>query len=89
VLDGPAQVWFDRRLASWRARSDRVDVFRVGADASGFSHPEPVTTLDIGAQDPPGFTPFLKTTPDGDGSGLAQAGGMRCHAARRHGKLSC
>src|SRR5262245_1100555 len=37
-----------------------------GARATqGHSRPERLTTLDIAAQDKPGFTPFLKTTPDG------------------------
>jgi YVTN family beta-propeller protein len=68
TLDGPAQVWFDEKgtlafVAS--QKSSRVDVFRVNADAMGYSRPERATTLDIAAQDKPGFTPFLKTSPDG------------------------
>jgi YVTN family beta-propeller protein len=68
TLDGPSQAWFDRDgLHAFVASQKRsqVDVFRVGADGSGFSQPERLTTLDISAQDKPGFTPFLKTTPDG------------------------
>ena len=68
TLNGPAQVWFNREgtlafVASQKV--SRVDVFRVNADAAGHSHPVRLTTLDIGAQDKPGFTPFIKTTPDG------------------------
>ena len=69
TLDGPAQVWFNREgtlafVASQKVA--RVDVFRVNADGSGNSRPERLTTLDISAQDKPGFTPFMKTTPDGN-----------------------
>ncbi len=69
TLDGPAQVWFNREgtlafVASQKVA--RVDVFHVNADGSGNSRPERLTTLDISAQDKPGFTPFMKTTPDGN-----------------------
>lgn len=68
TINGPAQTWFNKSgtlafVASQKVA--RVDVFRVNPDASGFSHPERLTTLDIGEQDKPGFTPFLKTAPDG------------------------
>ena len=68
TLNGPAQAWFNAEgtlvfVASQKVA--KVDVFRVNADASGHSHPERITTLDISAQDKPAFTPFLKTTPDG------------------------
>lgn len=68
TLHGPAQVWFNREgtlafVASQKVA--RVDVFRVHAGADGHSQPQRLTTLDIAAQDKPGFTPFLKTTPDG------------------------
>lgn len=68
TISGPAQVWFNREgtlafVASQKVA--RVDVFRVNPGADGHSRPERVTTLDIGAQDKPGFTPFMKTTPDG------------------------
>ncbi len=68
TINGPAQVWFDARgetafVASQKVSS--IDVFRVNADASGYSRPERLITLDIAAQDKPGFTPFLKTSPDG------------------------
>ena len=68
TLEGPAQVWFNRDgtlafVASQKV--SRVDVFAVNADAAGYSRPERMKTLDISAQDKPGFTPFMKTTPDG------------------------
>ena len=68
TINGPAQVWFDAKgtlafVASQKVA--KVDVFRVNADANGNSRPERLTTLDIAAQDKPGFTPFLKTSPDG------------------------
>jgi DNA-binding beta-propeller fold protein YncE len=68
TINGPAQVWFDAAgnfafVASQKV--SRVDVFRVNRDAKGYSRPERLTTLDIAAQDKPGFTPFLKTSPDG------------------------
>ena len=68
TLSGPAQVWFNREgtLAFVVSQKlSQVDVFRVNANADGHSRPQRVTTLDISAQDKPGFTPFLKTTPDG------------------------
>ena len=68
TINGPAQAWFDAIgeiafVASQKGA--RVDVFRVNPDANGHSRPERITTLDISAQDKPGFTPFLKTSPDG------------------------
>jgi YVTN family beta-propeller protein len=68
TINGPAQVWFDAAGALAFVASQKVskvDVLRVNADAKGYSRPERVTTLDIAAQDKPGFTPFLKTSPDG------------------------
>lgn len=68
TLPGPAQVWFDRESTHAFVASQkvsRVDVFQLHTGADGFSRPQRVATLDISAQDKPGFTPFLKTTPDG------------------------
>lgn len=68
TVNGPAQVWFSKDGALAFVISQklpRVDVLRVNADASGFSRPQRLTTLDLGAQDKPGFTPFQKNTPDG------------------------
>jgi YVTN family beta-propeller protein len=68
TINGPAQVWFDTKgtlafVASQKV--SKIDVFRVNTDADGYSRPERLTTLDSTAQDKPGFTPFLKTSPDG------------------------
>ena len=68
TINGPAQVWFNAQgtiafVASQKVA--KVDVFRVNAEGYGHSRPERITTLDISAQDKPGFTPFLKTSPDG------------------------
>ena len=68
TINGPAQVWFDKTgqfafVASQKV--PRADVFRVNPDGNGYSRPERITTLDVAGQDKPGFTPFLKTTPDG------------------------
>lgn len=68
TLNGPAQVWFNREgtlafVASQKLA--KVDVFRVNKGSDGHSQPQRLTTLDISAQDKAGFTPFMKTTPDG------------------------
>ena len=68
TINGPAQVWFsaDGALAFVASQKvPRVDVLRVNADANGYSRPERVATVDISGQDKPGFSPFLKTSPDG------------------------
>jgi len=68
TLNGPAQVWFsaDGALAFVASQKvSRLDIFRRNRDASGRSQPQRMTTLDLSAQDKPGFTPFLKTSPDG------------------------
>jgi hypothetical protein len=68
TINGPAQVWFDKagRVAFVASQKvSKVDVFRVNPDANGYSRPERIATLDIVGQDKPGFTPFLKTAPDG------------------------
>lgn len=69
TLYGPSQVWFNREgtlafVGSQKMAS--IDVFRVNTGADGHSQPQRVTTLDISAQDKPGFTPFMKTTADGN-----------------------
>jgi YVTN family beta-propeller protein len=68
TLNGPAQVWFSADggtafVVSQKASA--VDVFAVNAEGQGPSRPRKLTTVDIKAQDPFGFTPFLKTSPDG------------------------
>jgi YVTN family beta-propeller protein len=68
TLNGPAQVWFsaDGSLAFVASQKvSQVDVLAVNPDGQGRSRPTRITTLDIKAEDPFGFTPFLKTTPDG------------------------
>jgi YVTN family beta-propeller protein len=68
TIDGPSQVWFnaDGTLAFVASqKTQKADVFRVNPDADGHSHPEKLATLDVTQQDKPGFTPFLKTSPDG------------------------
>ena len=87
TLNGPAQVWFNREgtLAFVVSQKvSQVDVFRVNPNADGHSRPQRVTTLDISAQDKPGFTPFLKTTPDGAEVWLSLklAEGVSCRSAQ-------
>jgi len=68
TINGPSQVWFnaDGSLAFVASqKTQKVDVLRVNPDSDGYSHPKQSTILDIGQQDKPGFTPFLKTCPDG------------------------
>jgi YVTN family beta-propeller protein len=68
TLNGPAQVWFSADGGTAFVVSQKtsaVDVFAVEPDAQGFSRPRKLQTLDIKAQDPFGFTPFLKTSPEG------------------------
>ncbi|TAK87679.1 MAG: YncE family protein [Betaproteobacteria bacterium] len=68
TINGPAQVWFsaDGALAFVASQKvSKVDVFRVNPDTQGYSRPERLATLDTAGQDKPGFTPFLKTSPDG------------------------
>ena len=68
TLNGPAQVWFSRdgSLAFVVSQKvPRVEVWATNSDANGLSNPTRKTVVDITSQDPPAFTPFLKTTPDG------------------------
>jgi YVTN family beta-propeller protein len=68
TINGPAQVWFSADGGTAFVVSQKVpkvDVFQVGRDAQGHSQPRHLTTLDIASVDKPGFTPFLKTAPDG------------------------
>ena len=67
-FNGPAQVWFSQNGKTAFVNSQKeslVEVFDVQPDRNGFSRPRLKTRLDISAQDPFGFTPFQKTTPDG------------------------
>jgi YVTN family beta-propeller protein len=67
TLNGPAQVWFsaDGALAFVASQKvSRLEVLRRNPDAGGRSQPQRLATLDLAAEDKPGFTPFLKTSPD-------------------------
>jgi DNA-binding beta-propeller fold protein YncE len=68
TINGPAQAWFskDGALAFVASqKTSQLDVFETGFDRDGRSHPKRLKTVDIRAQDPRAFTPFLKTSPDG------------------------
>lgn len=68
TINGPAQVWFskDGALAFVASqKTSQFDVFETGFDRTGRSRPKRLKTVDIRAQDPRAFTPFLKTSPDG------------------------
>ena len=68
TLNGPAQVWFskDGKLAFVASQKvPMLDVIATNFDAAGRSQPKRLVTLDIEAQDPRGFSPFLKSSPDG------------------------
>ncbi len=68
TINGPSQVWFSADgglafIASQKAST--VAVLALNPDADGFSRPSGRALLNISAQDSVGFTPFLKTSPDG------------------------
>ncbi len=66
-LNGPAQVWFsgDGHLAFVASQKlPQLEVIETSFGADGVSRPKRHSVLDIKAQDPFGFTPFQKTTPD-------------------------
>lgn len=68
TVNGPAQVWFskDGKLAFVASQKiPQLDLFATNFDKAGRSQPKRIATIDIKAQDPRGFTPFLKTAPDG------------------------
>lgn len=68
TINGPAQVWFskDGKLAFIASQKvPMLDVVATNFDGQGRSRPKRIATVDIKAQDPRGFTPFLKTSPDG------------------------
>ena len=68
TLEGPAQVWFSTKGQLAFVISQKVskmDVFQLDIDKQGFSRPRKIATVDISAQDKPGFAPFEKTSPDG------------------------
>ena len=68
TLNGPSRVWFSADgglgfIAS--QKTSTLAVLSMNPDAEGFSRPSGRALLNISAQDPLGFTPFLKTSPDG------------------------
>jgi YVTN family beta-propeller protein len=68
TINGPAQAWFskDGKLAFIASqKASQVDVFETNFGSDGYSRPKRAKTVDIKAQDPRAFTPFLKTSPDG------------------------
>ena len=68
TINGPAQVWFssDGKLAFVVSQKEsKLEVIDVNPDSQGRSRPRRKTVIDLKAQDPFGFTPFEKTTPDG------------------------
>jgi YVTN family beta-propeller protein len=68
TINGPAQVWFSKDGSLAFIVSQKVsmlDVVATNFDSEGKSRPERLATIDIKAQDPRAFTPFLKTSPDG------------------------
>lgn len=67
-LNGPAQVWFsnDGALAFVVSqKTSQLEVIETRLGADGFSRARRRALLDIRAQDPFGFTPFEKTSPEG------------------------
>jgi DNA-binding beta-propeller fold protein YncE len=68
TINGPAQAWFskDGKLAFVACqKGSEIDIFATNFGADGHSQPKRMKTVDIKAHDPRGFTPFLKTSPDG------------------------
>jgi DNA-binding beta-propeller fold protein YncE len=68
TVNGPSQVWFsaDGKIAFVASQKvPMIDIFKVNPDSKGYSHPERINTISISEQDKFGFTPFLKTSPDG------------------------
>jgi len=68
TIAGPAQVWFSQDGQTAFVISQKVpivEVFEVNPDQRGFSRPKLKTRLDVREYDRFGFTPFQKTTPDG------------------------
>ena len=68
TINGPAQVWFNAKGTLAFVASQKVsklDVLKVNQGKGGYSKPQRLVTIDISPQDKAGFTPFLKTSPDG------------------------
>ena len=62
------QVWFSRD-GRWAfvvsQKASALEIVETNFDTDGFSRPKRRAVIDIKAQDPFGFTPFEKTSPDG------------------------
>ena len=54
-----------RSPSSPRRNRHRIDVFETNFGSDGHSRPKRAKAVEIRAQDPRAFTPFLKTSPDG------------------------
>lgn len=68
TVNGPSQVWFslDGMIAFVASQKiSKIEIFKVNPDSRGYSHPERLSIIDISKEDRFGFTPFLKTSPDG------------------------
>ena len=68
TINGPSRIWFsmDGGLAFIASqKTSTMAVLAMNPDADSFSRPSGRALLNISAQDPVGFTPFLKTSPDG------------------------
>ncbi len=67
-LYGPAQAWFSKQGDTAFVVSQKVpmiEVFDTNVDGEGYSRPTRRALIDISGQDPFGFSPFQKVTPDG------------------------
>lgn len=65
---GPAQIWFSKDGALAFVCSQKVSkiaVYATNTGTDGYSRPVLRSMVDITGQDPFGFTPFQKSTPDG------------------------
>lgn len=68
TIYGPAQAWFSKDGKTAFVVSQKVsmiEVFDTNVDAEGYSKPTRRALIDISSQDPFGFTPFQKVSPDG------------------------
>ncbi|KAM3098185.1 YncE family protein [Phormidesmis sp. 146-12] len=68
TLNGPAQIWFSQEGQTAFVISQKVpliEVFDVNPDGNGLSRPKLKMRLDNREYDRFGFTPFQKTTPNG------------------------
>jgi YVTN family beta-propeller protein len=68
TLNGPSQVWFSadgKRAFVASQKVSLLEVWLLEQEVDGHSRPTGKMIVDLAAQDPAGFTPFLKTSPDG------------------------